>query len=407
MCKKINLLFFILLLCGLSGCSRAAAAPEQGQHRMTDISSAEAEILSMTGSIQETETLMGDRIILTDEEIFARHAESVPPGSYASLDTVIRNRDRIFFQISYSEEMAQYTYRNQLYVRSLGKDEDTLLYDTSDAYCLNGICANDMYLYWVEYVSSPKSDGAGVSVSFKVMQCQLDNGNISCIAERNGDDYYDMSLQVSDRFLTWYDVHIQDPEPTVELVVFDIEKQRFQERTAVEGDIQGLTAALYNSYMGITENGITYFLKDDREQLYIRRENLDTGATDTILLGETKPYDKIAACFSDSRYIGWYTDYGDRGDYYFYDTDSEKLYLWNAKKDGMYIFSNYFCGGKLYFNNTANHYVYVWDLPTGQVRCQNFGEDAYWIRSYGDGNLLYLGTSSIDTAGCCALHGGD
>ena len=73
----------------------------------------------------------------------------------------------------------------------------------------------------------------------------------------------------------------------------------------------------------------------------------------------------------------------------------------------MYIFSNYFCRGKLYFNNTANHYVYVWDLPTGQVRCQNFGEDAYWIRSYGDGNLLYLGTSSIDTAGCCALHGGD
>lgn len=404
MFKKTGLLFFVLLLCGLSGCSRAAAAPGQEEHQITDISSLEAETLSMAGNIQETETLREDKFILADEEVFARHVENVEPGNHTELESAIRNTDSIFYQIIYSEDMAQFAYRNQIYMRPLGKDEDTLLYDTSDAYWLNEICANDMYLYWVEYVSSTTSDDT--EACFRVMQCQLDNGNISCIAERDGAEFSEICLEVSDRFLTWYDVHMHDP--AVELAVFDIEKQEFLERANTDNDMPGLAVTLYNPYerLEIVEDHVTYFMRDDQEQLYIRCEDLHTGATDTFLLGKTKPYHKIAACYSDSRYIGWYTDYGDMGDYYFYDTVSEKLYLWNVKKDGMYVFSNFFCRGKLYFNNTNDHNVYVWDLPTGQVYRQNFGEDAYWIRSYGD-NLLYLGTSSIDTAGCCSLYSGD
>ncbi|MBD5527406.1 MAG: hypothetical protein HDR02_03230 [Lachnospiraceae bacterium] len=404
MFKKVGLLFLIFLLCGLSGCGRAATAQNQEEHRITDISSIEAETLSMAGNIQEIGTLKGDEFILADADVFARHVENVGPGNHTELELVIRNADSAFYQIVYAEDMAQYSYRNQIYMRPLGKDEDTLLYDTSDAYWLNEICANDTYLYWVEYVSSTTSDG--IENYIKVMQCRLDNGDISCIAERKSSEYYEICLAVSDRFLTWYDIHMHDT--AVELVVFDIEKQEFQERTDTDDDIQGLAVTLYNPYVVLktTENCITYFMQDDQEQLYIRREDLHTGATDTFLLGKTKPYYKIAACYSDSRYIGWYTDYGDRGDYYFYDTVSEKLYLWNVKKDDMYVFSNFFCRGKLYFNNTNDHNVYVWDLSTGQVYRQSFGEDAYWIRSYGD-NLLYLGTSSMDTKGYCSLYSGD
>ncbi|MDE5746275.1 MAG: hypothetical protein K2I21_01705 [Acetatifactor sp.] len=404
MFKKVGQLFLIFLLCGLSGCGRAAAAQNQEEHRITDISSIEAETLSMAGNIQEIGTLKGDEFILADADVFARHVENVGPGNHTELELVIRNADSAFYQIVYAEDMAQYAYRNQIYMRPLGKDEDTLLYDTSDAYWLNEICANDTYLYWVEYVLSTTSDG--IENYIKVMQCRLDNGDISCIAERKSSEYYEICLAVSDRFLTWYDIHMHDT--AVELVVFDIEKQEFQERTDTDDDIQGLAVTIYNPYVGLktTENCITYFMQDDQEQLYIRREDLHTGATDTFLLGKTKPYYKIAACYSDSRYIGWYTDYGDMGDYYFYDTVSEKLYLWNVKKDGMYVFSNFFCRGKLYFNNTNDHNVYIWDLSTGQVYRQSFGEDAYWIRSYGD-NLLYLGTSSMDTKGFCSLYSGD
>lgn len=398
---KTWLLFLVLLLCGLPGCSRAAAAPGQEEHQITDISSMKAETLSMAENIQETKTLKEDEYTLAKTEIISRHVESIEPGNHAILATVIRNTDSLFYQIEYSEDMAQYSYRNQLYMQSLKHGEAVLLYDTSDAHWLNSIYANDTYLYWVEYVSPTPSDLTNTYI--RVMQCQLDNGKVSCIAERDGTEYFVICLEASDRFLTWYDIHMNDPK--VELVIYDIERQTFQERANTDNDLTTPSVMLFNPYVGlnIVENHITYFMQDDQERLYIRRENLLTGATDTLLLGKIKPYEKMVACFSDSRYIGWYTE----SDYYFYDTDSEKLYLWNMKKDDVYIFSRYFCGGKLYFNNDANHYVYVWDLPTGQVRCQNFGEDAYWIRSYGDGNMLYLGTSSIDTAGCCALHGGD
>lgn len=404
MFKKTGLLLFILLLCGLSGCGRTASASGQEEQQITDISSMEAETLSIAGNIQEAETLRENKFTLEDEEIFARHVVNLQPGNHAGLESVFRNTDFLFYHISYSKDMAQYTYRNQIYMRSLEGNEDVLLHDTSDAYWLNEICANNTYLYWVEYVSSETSDSE--EVCFKVMQCQLDNGNISCIAERDGAEFSEICLEVSDHFLTWYDIHMRDS--VVELVVFDIEKQMFQEHENTDPDIPGLTVTLYNPYekLRIVENCITYFMRDDQEQLYIRRENLHTGATDTFLLGETKPYHKIGGCFSDSRYIGWHTEYGE-GDYYFYDTSSKKLLCWNVKTDDMYVFSKFFCRGKLYFNNTDDHNIYVWDLPTGQVYRQNCGEDAYWIRTYGDDNLLYLGTSSIDTAGCCSLHSGD
>lgn len=403
MFKKAGLFFLVLLLYGLPGCSRAASTPGQEEHRITDISSMEAETLSITENIQGTTDLGEDEFTLMKAEIYADHVEDIGPGYHIEMPAIIRNTDSIFYQIEYYEDMAQDTYRNQIYMRSLGQDEDVLLYDTSNAYWLNEISANDTYLYWVEYVYFRTPENT--DVHFKVMQYRLDNGDINCIAEINGAEYCEMSLEVSDRFLTWYNVHMYDP--SVEVVVFDIEKQAFQERADIDGDIQGLAVTLYNPYAGLktTENCITYFMKDDQEQLYIRRENLLTGATDTILLGVHKPYQKIGGCFSDSRYMGWHTEYG-QGDYYFYDTVSEKLYRWDVKKDGMYVFSKYFCRGKLYINNTDDNNVYVWDLPTGQVLRQNFGDDAYWIRSYGD-DQLYLEISSTGTEGYCSLYSGN
>lgn len=399
MLRKTGLLLFILLFCGLSGCSLAASAPEQGEHRISDISSLETETLSMAGNIQQSETLIGDRFTLTGEEIFSRHVENLESGNYVNLESAVRNTNSVFYQISYSKNMAQFTYRNQICMRLIDQDEDALLYDTSDAYWLNEICANDNYLYWVEYVSSTAPENTRDCI--KVMQYQLESGDINCIAERNYAEYGDICLEVSDRFLTWYDI-CRDGQ--VELSVFDIEKQAFQERDNRGSDMPDLAVTLYNPYerLKIVEDHITYFMLDPQEQLYIRRENLLTGTTDTFLLGKTKPYNKIGGCFSDNRYIGWHTEYGE-GDYYFYDTDSEKLYCWNVKKDDMSVFSKYFCDGKLYFNNTDDHNIYVWNIPTGQVYRQNYGEDIYWIKSFGN-NMLYLDISSTGTKGYCSLH---
>lgn len=391
MFKKTGLLFLILLLCGFPGCSRAVSAQRQDS-RLTDLSSMEAESVSIVQNIQEKETLRGDEFYIMCEEVLAANAGDIPPEDHANVEKLVRNDDYVFYQISYSEHMAQYSYRNKIYAHCLNQDEDVLIYDTSEAYQINEMMANNTHLYWVEYVSD------GTKVCYRVMQYQLGNGNISCIAERDSAEFSDMCLALSERFLTWDDMH---SDGQVEIVVFDIEKQKFRERNDVD-NMPGSAVTLNNARLQIVEDCITYFTQDEQEQLYIQRENLSTGETDSFLLGKIAPYRRPVGCFSDSRYIGWHTEYG-QGEYYFYDTAQEKLYCWDVKKDGMYAFSKFFSDGKLYFNNTEDDNVYVWDLSTGQVYRQHFADDGYWFNQYGE-NQFYLETSSIDVKAVLSIR---
>lgn len=384
MFKKVGLLFLIFLLCGLSGCGQAVSAPGQTA-QLTDISSLEAESVSMIQNIQETETLLGDEVPVMIDEVLAAYAGDVGAGSCANVGIVVRNTDYVFFQISYSEQMAQYTNRNKIYAHSLQRDEDILVYDTSDAYWINEMRANDTHLYWVEYLSEDPN------ARYRIMQYQLDNGELSCIAENDGTEYSEISSMLSERFFVWYEVPMNGP---YQIFVFDIEKQEIRERDVLSA-VPGHTMTLYPafSYLWIVEDCITYFTQDEQEQIYIQREDLPTGQIECFLLGEADPYRKVCGCFSDGRYVGWHFQYELR-QFYFYDTVQQKLYHWDMKKDGMYSFSEFLCDGRFYFNNTEDKKVYVWDLPTGQVYCQHL-DDGFWFRQYGE-NKFYLGTSSFD-----------
>lgn len=377
MAKKIGSMILFLLLCILPGCGRAV--PEQERdNRIMDASCLEAAPLSLVQNIQEMEELLKEEVCIKKTEALSINDKDIGEKNYAELETVIRNSDYEFFQIMYSERMAQFSYRNQMYMRSLQQDGNILIYDTSEAYWVNEVRVNDNYLYWVEYVSGE------TGTCYKVMQYQLDSGEISCIAERD-DEVSELCIEVSDRFLTWYDIFM---DGRVEIVVFDIEKQEFMERKDSENMSDGsvMLNTLYER-LEIVEDCITYFLEDEEGRLYIRRENLRTGQTDTLLLGDKQVYRKLAGCFSDRRYIGWHTDYG-WGSYYFYDMDTEALYCWDVKKDGMYVFSKFFSSGKFYFNNGEDDSVYAWDLSTGQAYRQNYGDGTgMQFEQYGEGLL--------------------
>lgn len=374
MAKKICSMIVVLLLCILPGCRRAVSEHEQNNQIM-DVSHLEAVHLSIE-DVQEVEELLKEEVCIKKTEALSINVEDIGEENYAELETVIRNSDYEFFHIMYSAKMSQFSYRNQIYMRSLQQDRNILIYDTSEAYWVNEVCANDNYLYWVEYIS-------GADTCYKVMQYQLNSGEISCIAERDSGTS-ELCVEVSDRFLTWYDIFT---DGRVEIVVFDIEKQEFMERKG--SDVPGGSVLLYALYerLMIMEDCITYFTEDEEEKLYIRRENLRTGQMDTLLLGDKKAYGKLAGCFSDGRYIGWHTDYG-WGSYYFYDMDTGALYCWDVKNDGMYVFSKFFSSGNLYFNNGKEDCVYVWNLPTGKACRQNYGEGTgMYFGQYGAGLL--------------------
>lgn len=296
--------------------------------------------LSIIQNVQDTEALLEKDITIGRESVLTVYDKDLGEEDCFGLESVERNKDYEFLHVSYSERMAQFSYRNQIYISSLQQDGKALIYDTSDAYWLNEVRVNDNYLYWVEYVHGEKD------VCYRVMQYQLDSEEISCIAERDGRDVLELCLEVSDRFLTWYDIFM---DGQVEIVVFDVEKQEFMERKDIE-DIAGGFVSLYAPYerLRIVDDCITYFLEDEEERFYVRRENLCTGQTSTLLLGDKRKYRKLTGCFSDERYIGWHTEYG-WGNYYFYDMDKGELYSWDVKKDEMYVFSKFFFLGEILY----------------------------------------------------------
>lgn len=363
MAGKKLILFSICLIClGLSGCEQA---PPKQSDLLIDVTNAETFPLSIIQNVKDTEALLEEGVIVKQDSILTLQDMDLEEGDYFGLESVVRNKDFEFLRTSYSEMMAEFPYRNQIYMSNLQQDNKTLIYDTSEAYWINEMRANDNYLYWLEHIYGEKG------ICYRVMQYQLDSGEISCIAERSDGDVFEPCLEVSDRFLTWYDIFMDDQ---VEIVVFDVEKQEFMGRNDIE-DIAGGFVTLYGLYerLRLVDDCITYFMEDEEGKLYVRRENLCTGQTGTLLLGDKKKYHKLAGCFSDEGYIGWHTEYG-WGSYYIYDVDKGELYSWDVKKDGMYVFSKFFSSGRFYINNGKEDSVYVWDLETGQAYCQNYGD---------------------------------
>lgn len=369
--KKIYLFFLLIALCVLTSCGGVHAKAED---QVIDLSSEEAIPLSAAQNIQRTEMLLAQGPSIEEGVDFLVDNKEMATENYTALEMIERNADSVFFVISDNEKMSQFPFHLQIYEKHLQQGKEDLLYDTSEAYWINEMRANDNYLYWVEYAFD--------DVCYRIMQCQLESGEISCIAER-GSEVSAPCLEVSSRFLTWYDIF----DERVEIVVFDIEKQEFMER-AETANVTGTSVKLYALYerLKLVDDGITYFLEDEEGKLYVRRENLCTGQTTTLLLRDKRKYSRQVGCFSDERYIGWHTEYGE-GSYYFYDTDEGKLYSWDVKKDGMHVFSKLFSSGKLYINNSQDNSVYVWDLETGQVYCQSCGDGALQFGRYGDGQI--------------------
>lgn len=78
----------------------------------------------MIHNIQETETLFGDEVPVMVDGVLAAYAGDVGAGSYA---------DYVLIQISYSEQMAQYTDRNKIYLGTSSIDCKSVLPICTDA----------------------------------------------------------------------------------------------------------------------------------------------------------------------------------------------------------------------------------------------------------------------------------
>ncbi len=109
-----------------------------------DISEAK-EISFETGGTELSDLLYIDFLISKGET-------DVEKGAYSEIGELARNEMDIFYVKSFGKEGAQFHYLNQIYRYAPDRNEDVLIYETSEAVWLNEFLANSTYLYWVEYV---------------------------------------------------------------------------------------------------------------------------------------------------------------------------------------------------------------------------------------------------------------
>lgn len=230
----------------------------------------------------------------------------------AAISTFTRNCDKEFYTVEYIHDGDIISYLNEIYCYDFQTNTTSLIYTTQNAFWLNEFFSTEDYLYWVEYVSENDT------TIYNINQYELSTEKLTTIASRNGEDVYELCLSVSENFVTWYDNYING---NIEISVYDIKSQTLQ----TISDNFCVKFAPYER-LKIVNDCITYFtadlnintISDPNESsynIYINQLNLLTGEKKILLLGKRKDFNKLVGCFSNEKYIGWFTDYY-KGNYF-------------------------------------------------------------------------------------------
>lgn len=296
-------------------------------------------VMSLTACKQEPRTFA--------EEICLDAMLLSSQGTEAEM--VRRNSTHIAYVENYWEDGAQSPWKYQVWLMDIQTKEKAMLHEIADIYLLNELYMNEQYAYWVEHVIE------GEQMLYFLKQCSLSTGDIIVIAKRDDAEAEPFSLWVSENYVTWME---SNTSGNTKLMVFDVKKQEYI-------NLDNIEAVRFMPYARLTvvENGITYFSTDEENVLYINRYNLEDSTTKSVKIDDLTKLmntEKVAECFSNGRYIGWFTEYV-RGTYYIYDTQSEKQYC----LEGLNAFIELIWVDEMLFYNREDNKLAVFDLEKG------------------------------------------
>ncbi len=252
-------------------------------------------------------------------------------------------KDTIYL-VSYSHEMEQYTFRNEIFLNQEG--EKSLLYETEEAFWVNELECNEKLAFWVEYVS------LGDEVQYQIKCMDFEKRNVMCIATYPASEVEEICLSVSKNYVTWYESKINGGSS---LRIYDINANQILQE-------QDKAVKKYAPYerVDIVDNGITY-LEQRENRVFLIRYDLLTKEETKICLGEEADDKRITGCFSTKDWLGWFTDYS--GTYYFSGTQDDKiLRLTGDTKHNVFSFCLSDC---LYINSMNTLYRY--DFETKEM----------------------------------------
>ena len=312
-------------------------------------------------------------------------------STYYEVDVCRQTEEGCFYTVSHAEDMAQYTFLNQIFRVNPETKTEEMLYETREAYWLNEFEAAGGFLYWVEYMWEVEGKLSGTL--YRIMQYELATGEVSCIAERNSEEVFEICLAASDDYVTWYDDFW---DGKTEIVIYDVKKKETHTLSGVKK---------FSAYarLDIVDGGITYFSEDEEGNIFVNRYVLDSGKTDAFMLGKRNASEKLSGCFSTEKYMGWQTDGGVvRDSYYFYDRESGALYSLRGSTE-INVFSAWL-SDYLYLNcyDSEGYTLYVCDLSDGRSWQEKLEGHGMQFREYGGGQV-YLEARTDDEVKLMAI----
>lgn len=276
---------------------------------------------------------------------------------YAGNYCFVTNDKGAYYVSGFGESMGLTMYNLHICYYDYETKNHQLLYCSKDAIWINELCATNKYLVWLEHIRNDE----GV-IDYYVKLFELETREVRTLAVCG----MDICIEMSDEYITWYD--LGDEEHKERIVVYDIKKCEY---SYLEEEIK-----LYAPYerLHIVDNGITYFSEEDGKK-YVNQHNLMTGKVISFYLDNNQ---KLAGCFSNKDYIGWYTDYTS-GIIHICEIKTGKHYELNTTNDLEYF--DVMLYDKLYINDHKSNCIYAYDLDTHSAYYQKL-DKAYIFSFY-------------------------
>lgn len=343
--NKVLSLIGIMVILSCSGCG--------GKTEEVADTATESEVLTedaMQETSPESEVIKLD-MLRGEERTLVKELATIPqnvnlvgmlpdkPEDLPGNSCFVTNDKGAYYVSGFSEDMAQYRYGLHICHYDYNSKTHELLYSVKDANYISELRVTNTHLAWVEQI--PKE-------GYKLVLHELSTGAVSDLGTYD----QDICIEMSNRYIVWND--------SDKIMIYDISKQAC---STLEEKV--IPQVRYK----IVDNGITYFTEEDGER-YVKRRDLESGEVFSYQLDKGQ---KIASCFSNQDYIGWFTEYSD-GIIHILEINSAKCYKLNTESELNYF--DVMLYDKLYINDHKSNCIYIYDFKT-QTSCYQHFENAY------------------------------
>lgn len=341
------IIYGLLMLMALTGCG------EKKLHSLTIKNNEEiTEILLDNAKVCEGALVKEYMTIPIDEN--PNGVQGYKKDDVIENYALVKNSKSAFYISSYSEQMAQFSYRSEIYCYDFEEKIHTMIYSTKEAVWVNELKAGDRFLIWQEWIPND------TDIAFVIKSYDCETGETECIAvvETN------VALCMSDKYVTWYESNRDTGG--IALAIYDFDKKKLNYLAE-----DNIALFMPHERAFIVDDGITYFTVGKDNKVCVKRYNM---ATEKIFSVALEDNEKLAGCFSNSEYIGWFTEYT-HGCYFLYNMKDGKTYRFNS--DGNMEIFDIFLADKLYINERMSNRIYSYDMNTSEALYQELPDDNY------------------------------